>query len=59
MGVLRAEKSFTTSLKKYLEKIPLNEGVRGGNAIGGDGDLCAGGGPLAKEGEQGRRGGVH
>ena len=53
MGVLRAEKSSTTSLKKYLEKIPLNEGVRGGNAVGGDGDLCAGGRAPAQEGEWG------
>ena len=52
MGVLRAVKSSTTSSKKYLEKKSL-EGVRGGNAVGGDGDLCAGGRAPTQEGEWG------
>ena len=50
MGVLRAEKSSTTSSKKIFGKNSL-EGVRGGNAVGGDGDLCAGGRAPAQEGE--------
>ena len=32
------------------------EGVRGGDAAGGDGDLCPGGRPLAREGERERGG---
>ena len=34
------------------------EGVRGGDAAGGDGDLCPGGRPLAREGERERGGGI-
>ena len=51
MGVLRAEKSSTTSLKNIWKK--SLEGVRGGNAVGGDGDLCAGGRAPTQEGEWG------
>ena len=51
MGVLRAEKSSTTSSKKFGKN--SLEGVRGGNAVGGDGDLCAGGRAPTQEGEWG------
>ena len=34
------------------------EGVRGGDAAGGDGDFCPGGRPLAREGKRERRRGI-
>ena len=51
-GSIKGREKFYNLLKKIFGKNSL-EGVRGGNAVGGDGDLCAGGRAPTQEGEWG------